>query len=68
MSKLFSALLTDVLEHLKTPEAAAALEMYIVRPILKILYPYILGIMFLWVIMFVCVVLILLILVRGLAK
>ena len=68
MSKLFSALLTDVLEHLKTPEAAAALEMYIVRPILKILYPYILAIMFLWVIMFVCVVLILLILVRGLAK
>jgi hypothetical protein len=68
MSKLFSALLTDVLEHLKTPEASAALEMYIVRPILKILYPYILGIMFLWVIMFVCVVLILLILVRGLAK
>lgn len=68
MSKLFSALLTDVLEHLKTPEAQAALEMYIVRPILKIVYPYILGIAFLWVIMFVCVVLILLILVKGLVK
>jgi len=29
------------------------------------LYPYLLGVMLLWVIMFVCVALILLILVRG---
>jgi hypothetical protein len=69
MTKMFNALVSDVLEYLKTPEAQAALEVNIVRPVimsvLNILYPYLLGVMLLWIIMFVCVALILLILVRG---
>lgn len=69
MSKVFDALLEDILEQLKRPEIKTTLESYVVRPVissvLNILYPYILGVMLLWVIMFVCVALILLILVRG---
>lgn len=69
MSKLFESLLADVLTHLRSPDIQAALEVNIVRPVissvLHILYPYLLGVMLLWLIMFVCVALILLILVRG---
>lgn len=69
MSKLFESLLNDILDQLKTPEIRLAMETTIIRPVissvLNILYPYLLGIMLLWVIMFVCVALILLILVRG---
>lgn len=69
MSKLFESLLEDVLTQLRSPEIQSALEVHIVRPVistvLHILYPYLLGIMLLWVIMFVCVALVLLILVRG---
>lgn len=69
MTKLFNALITDILEQLKTPEAQSLLEIYIVKPVittvLNIVYPYLLGAMLLWVIMFICVALILLILVRG---
>ncbi len=69
MTKLFHALLTDILNHLKTPDAQRMLESSIVRPVihtvLNMIYPYLLGIMALWIIMFICVALILLILVRG---
>ncbi len=69
MSKFFDALLKDILDQLKTPEAQSAIEMHVVRPVistvLNLLYPYLLGIMLLWVIMFVCVALILVILVRS---
>ena len=69
MSKLMDSLLKDVLDELKTPEVQSSLESHIIRPVissvLHILYPYLLGVMLLWIIMFVCVALILLILVRG---
>ena len=69
MTKLFHALITDILEQIKTPEAQSLLEIHIVKPVittvLNIVYPYLLGAMLLWGIMFVCVALILLILVRG---
>ena len=69
MTKLFHALLTDILEHLKTPDAQKMIEVSIVRPVihtvLNMVYPYLLGIMALWIIMFICVALILLFLVRG---
>ncbi len=69
MSKMVDSLLQDALEQLKRPEIKTSLETYIVRPVissvLNILYPYLLGVMLLWLIMFVCVALILLILVRG---
>lgn len=69
MSKLLDSLLEDVSAQLKSPEVQATIETHIVRPVissvLHILYPYLLGVMLLWLIMFVCVALILLILVRG---
>lgn len=69
MTKLVQALFTNVLEQLKTPDAQRMIESSIVRPIiltvLNMVYPYLLGIMALWIIMFICVALILLILVRG---
>ncbi len=69
MNKLFATLFADILEHIKTPEAQRLLETHVVRPVissvLNLVYPYLLGVMLLWVIMFVCVAMILLILVRG---
>ncbi len=69
MTKMFESLLTDAVEQLKTPEVQTFLEVQILRPVistvLSILYPYLLGVMVLWIIMFICVALILLILVRG---
>jgi ABC-type bacteriocin/lantibiotic exporter with double-glycine peptidase domain len=69
MSKLLSSLLTDALARLKTPEARETLEVHILKPIIssvmELIYPYLMGVMILWVVMFVCVALILLILVRG---
>lgn len=69
MNKLFGTLLSDILEQLKTPEVQKLVEIHILRPViatvLHIVYPYLLGVMLLWVIMFICVALILLILVRG---
>ena len=69
MTKMLDSLLRDALDRLKRPDVRATLEETILRPIistvLDMLYPYLLGVMLLWVIMFVCVALILLILVRG---
>jgi hypothetical protein len=69
MAKLLDGLFRDALDRLKSPEVRTTLEQSILRPIistvLDMLYPYLLGVMLLWVIMFVCVALILLILVRG---
>ena len=61
MTKLFDALLADAVDHVRRPEVVSA----ILRPILNVVYPYLLGAMLLWGIMFVCVAFILLILVRG---
>ncbi len=69
MTKLIHALFTNVLEQLKSPDAQRMIQTSIVRPViltvLNMIYPYLLGIMALWIIMFICVALILLILVRG---
>lgn len=69
MMKMFNTLLEDIVERAKTPEAQLFLKVHVLRPIISsvmgLLYPYLLGVMLLWLIMFVCVALILLILVRG---
>jgi hypothetical protein len=69
MSKMLEPLFQDILEQMRTPEVQTTLEIHILKPlmvrILHILYPYIFGIMLLWLMMFVCLALILLILVRG---
>jgi hypothetical protein len=69
MSNLFQSLLDDALTQLKKPEVKTMMEVHIVKPVIltvmNILYPYLLGVMLLWIIMFICVALILLILIRG---
>lgn len=69
MSKLLEPLFQDILEQMRTPEVQTTLETHILKPlmvrILHILYPYFFGIMLLWLMMFVCLAMILLILVRG---
>ena len=69
MTTFLDPLIQDVLEKLKAPDIQASIESQVLRPmiarILHILYPYLFGIMLLWLMMFVCLALILLILVRG---
>ena len=65
MKKLFDALLADALEQFQRPEVQNAVLRPLLVTVLNVVYPYFLGAMVLWVIMFVCVALILLILVRG---
>jgi len=69
MTKFLDPLIQDILEKIKSPDIQASIELHVLRPmisrILSILYPYLFGIMLLWLMMFVCLALILLILVRG---
>lgn len=69
MTKFLDPLIQDVLEKIRSPDVQESLENQVLRPmisrILNILYPYLFGVMLLWLMMFVCLALILLILVRG---
>lgn len=65
MKKVFDALLADAAEQLQRPELRDAILRPLLASIFNVLYPYLLGAMLLWGIMFICVALILLILVRG---
>ena len=65
MRKVFDALLADAAEQLQRPEVQDAILRPILVSVFNVVYPYLLGAMLLWGIMFICVALILLILVRG---
>ena len=65
MKKLFDALLADAAEQVQLPEIQNAILRPLLVSIFNVMYPYLLGAMLLWGIMFICVALILLILVRG---
>jgi len=69
MTKFLDPLIQDVLEKIRSPDVQESLENQVLRPmisrILNILYPYLFGVMLLWLMMFICLALILLILVRG---
>ena len=65
MKKLMDALLADALEQFQRPEVQNAILRPVIVSVMNLLYPYLLGVMLLWIIMFICVALILLILVRG---
>ena len=69
MGKFLDPLFQDSLERMASPDVQSSMEVNILRPmmlrILNILYPYIFGVMLLWLMMFVCLALILLFLVRG---
>ena len=69
MLKQLDPLVKDMLEHFQSPAVQEPLEQYVLRPLLQrilhLLYPYLFGVMLLWIMMFLCLALILLILVRG---
>ena len=69
MRKLLDPLVKDVLEQFQSPAVQEPLEEFVLRPllqhILNLLYPYIFGVMLLWIMMFLCLALILLVLLRG---
>ena len=65
MKKLLDALLADAAEQVQRPEVQNAILRPLLVSIFNVMYPYLLGAMLLWGIMFVCVALILHILVRG---
>ena len=68
-SGFFDNIFQDVLEFGAKPETHSFLEVHVIRPILsrifKELYPYLLGILVLWILMFTCLAVILLMLIRG---
>ena len=65
MKKLFQ----DILDEIQSPLVQKGIEIHILTPILHrifhIVYPYVIGVVLLWIVMFVCLALILLILVRS---
>lgn len=67
--EMFAPILQDVLALASKPETHTYVELNILKPILQRviqhLYPYILGVMGLWILMFLCMAVILLLLVRG---
>lgn len=67
--QFFEPILKDVLALAGNPETHSYIELKIIKPILQRvfqhLYPYIMGVMTLWILMFVCMAVILLVLVRG---
>lgn len=67
--QFFEPILKDVLALAGTPETHSYIEINVIKPILQRvfqhLYPYIMGVMTLWILMFVCMTVILLLLVRG---
>jgi len=65
----FDNIFQDVLEFTSRPETHTYIELHVIKPLLSRifhhLYPYILGILTLWILMFACLTIILLLLMRG---
>lgn len=63
MSKVLDSLLKDALEKVRTPEVQRAFQESVIEPILSqiltFLYPYIVGVLGLWVLIFLGVVILL---------
>ena len=63
-----SPLVQDILAWIAKPEIQAALETHVLRPILQrifgYMYPYILGVMALWLIMLACLAIVIVVLLR----
>lgn len=60
----FELLVQDVLNVVSRPDTHTFLEIHVIRPILerifKNLYPYLVGVLILWILMFACLAVILL--------
>ena len=65
----FDNIFRDVLEFSGKPETHSYIEDHVIKPILvrifKQLYPYLMGILVLWLLMFVCLTIILVMVLRG---
>ena len=65
----FDKIFQDILDFSSRPETHSYIEDHIVKPLLlrifKQLYPYCMGILILWVLMFLCLAVILLSVLRG---
>ena len=65
----FDNLLRDCVEFGGRPETHSYLETHVIRPmmvrIFKQLYPYLIAVLVLWVLMFICLAVILVVLLRG---
>ena len=63
MSKVVESLLRDAMEKVKTPEVQRAFQENVIEPILvhilEFLYPYIVGIVGLWVLIFLGIIVLL---------
>lgn len=68
-SGFFHNLFRDCIEFGGRPETHSYIETHIVRPMMvrvfKQLYPYLLAVLVLWILMFVCLAVILVVLLRG---
>jgi hypothetical protein len=66
---IWSSVVEELLTYVGRPETHAMIETHILRPILHRIYqhmfPYIAGVLLLWILMFCCLAIILLLLVRG---
>ena len=66
---IFDLLVQDVLAQLAQPETHLFLESHVIRPmihrIFRNLYPYFLGVLILWILMFACLAVILLLIMRS---
>ena len=65
----FDKIFQDVLDFSSRPETHTYIELHIIKPLLSRifhqLYPYLIGILVLWILMFACLAVILLMLMRG---
>jgi len=65
----FDNIFQDVLDFTSKPETHTFVEVHVIQPLMvrifRQLYPYILGVLLLWILMFTCLAVILLMLIRG---
>ena len=65
----FDLFIQDLLNCLAMPDTHSFIERQIIKPILNRiflnLYPYLVGILILWILMFACLAVILLLIMRG---
>jgi hypothetical protein len=65
----FDNIFQDILDFGSKPETHTFIEVHVIRPLMvrifRQLYPYLIGVLILWVLMFTCLAVILLMLIRG---
>ena len=68
----FDLLIQDVLTQMAKPETHTFLETHIIKPLLerifRNIYPYLVGVLILWILMFACLAVILLLIMRSSSK